>query len=73
MGSVRPPKTPLMPRKKIVGAGTDQGITAPGTRSSSFPARAIRALTTATLARQAGIAIEDSISRPSACAAGRWR
>src|SRR5690242_6470162 len=52
---VRAPKTPLRPRKKIVGASTP-GIAAPGTRTSSFLARTIRAAIVARLARHTGVA-----------------
>jgi hypothetical protein len=60
---VRAPKTPLRPRKKIVGARTP-GIAAPGTRISSFFARAIRAAIVARSARQED-AVAASISRPA--------
>ena len=52
----------------MVGASTP-GIAAPGTRSSSFLARAISAAIVARFDRQAGIAptaTDASISRPSA-------
>ena len=61
---VRAPKTPFRPRKKIVGASTP-GIAAPGTRISSFFARAIRAPIVARLVRQAGAAT-SSITPPAA-------
>ena len=61
----------------MVGASTP-GIAAPGTRISSFLARAISAAIVARLVRQAGIgaiaaAEAASISPPSACVAAPGR
>src|SRR4051794_39449127 len=70
------PKTPLRPRKKIVGASTP-GIAAPGTRRSSFFARVTSAAIVARFVRHADgawvVRVAASISRSAAGGAGRWR